>query len=357
MPGEAVTFALALGAAWILTPPLRRLALRWDFVDRPGPRKIHAAPMPLFGGWAIFAGLLLATVWREGGSLRAAVLGGGALLLVVGTLDDRGRLHPQIKLALAMPAAALLAIAAGVHGACPIESVAGPGSVAEVVCSGGLSLLWIVGVTAAFSILDHMDGLCAGTAAVGAGFLVWLGILNGQPGLALSAAALAGAAIGFLYWNFVRHQIFVGDGGAMLLGFSVAVLALALRPPYPAGAGWVLRILVVGVPIFDTLLVSVSRGRRGCWPFAAPGKDHTAHRLARSGLGSRRAVLLMWLAGVALGSLALLVRLTGDGGAWVVAILLGTAAGVAVVVLERAWPVVAGEHPGGPASVDDQRSQ
>ncbi len=124
------------------------------------------------------------------------------------------------------------------------------------------------------------------------------------------AAATLGAALGFLRWNFKPAKIFMGDGGAMFLGFLMAALAIKLRSPqFSPTASWLIPVFVLGVPIFDTTLISFSRGRRGLLPFTSPGKDHTAHRLANLGLGQKGAVLAIYGAGAVFGGLALLIRL------------------------------------------------
>jgi UDP-GlcNAc:undecaprenyl-phosphate GlcNAc-1-phosphate transferase len=193
------------------------------------------------------------------------------------------------------------------------------------------------GVTASFSILDHMDGLCAGIAAVAAGFFTVSAILNGQMLVRTLGAAALGAALGFLRWNFNPAKIFMGDGGAMFLGFLMATLGLKIRPEGVAfPATWLVPLLILGVPVFDTALVSISRARRGLLPFTSPGKDHTAHRLSNLGLGHRGAVLALYgLAGFC-GSLALLIPHLTPGSACVLAGILVACGLVAVLLLESA---------------------
>src|SRR2546426_3074348 len=170
MAGGLLAFAIALIASLILTVPVRALALRVGMVDLPGPRKVHLTPIPLLGGLAIYGGIVLAILFALDGTARAqstGILAGATLVAVVGILDDRGLLHHQIKLFVGMPVAGGILLASGIHA-----------QVFGVLLGGrtgwfldvALTLFWVVGVTAAFSILDHMDGLCAGAAAVGALF-------------------------------------------------------------------------------------------------------------------------------------------------------------------------------------------
>ena len=232
------------------------------------------------------------------------ILAGATLLAVVGFLDDGGLLHHQVKLFIGMPVAALFLLASGIRAQFFSEFVPG---IAGVVLDGCFTVFWVVGITASFSILDHMDGLCAGIAAVAAALFHSFRQPE-RPDLVrtLGAAAL-GAALGFLRWNFNPAKIFMGDGGAMFLGFLMAALGLKIRPEgshFPAT--WLVPVLILGVPIFDTTLVSISRARRGLLPFTSPGKDHTAHRLSNLGLGHRGAVLVLYCLALAFGGLGVL---------------------------------------------------
>jgi UDP-GlcNAc:undecaprenyl-phosphate/decaprenyl-phosphate GlcNAc-1-phosphate transferase len=300
------TFAVALCTSLVVTVPVRQFAVRVGMVDLPGPRKVHLQPIPLLGGIAIYAAVMLAVLVSYSGEALSeipGILAAATLLLLVGTLDDRGWLHHQIKLFLAMPLAGVIVLAAGVHAR--VFSTFLPGRFG-FVADAALTLFWVTGVTASFSILDYMDGVCAGVAAIGCLFFAVLAMLDGQVLVSTLAAAVMGAALGFLRWNFSPAKIFMGDGGAMLLGFLAATLALKLRVSARSSATWLVPVLVLAVPIFDTTLVSISRLRRGLLPFASPGKDHTGHRLANSGLGTRGAVLAMYAMGISFGLLAIL---------------------------------------------------
>jgi UDP-GlcNAc:undecaprenyl-phosphate GlcNAc-1-phosphate transferase len=339
-------FAAALVASASLTPVARQVALRLGVLDRPGPRKVHFMPMPLLGGLAIYTGAVLAIILFIDGNARAQVVGilaGATLLAIVGTLDDRGLLHPQIKLMVAMPLAALILLISGIRVTIldtllVHSSPSHPLSSAPLLLgSSALTILWVVGITAAFSILDHMDGLCAGVAAVASAFFLLFSILSGQVLVGTLAAALLGASLGFLRWNFNPAKIFMGDGGAMFLGFMMAALGLKLRfPQLPQSTSWMIPVLILGVPIFDTALVTISRARRGLIPFSSPGKDHTAHRLANLGLGQRGAVLVLYAVGGLFGLLALLVSRLSVGQAYALAGVVILAALLAIAALERA---------------------
>jgi UDP-GlcNAc:undecaprenyl-phosphate/decaprenyl-phosphate GlcNAc-1-phosphate transferase len=337
MYAGVLAFFIALLSSLMLTMPVRALALRVGMVDLPGPRKVHARPIPLLGGLAMYGAVLLAILFALDGPARAqsaGILTGASLVALVGFLDDRGLLHHQVKLFVGMPLAACILLASGIH-AQVFELFAS--SRWAYVLDAGLTLFWVVGVTASFSILDHMDGLCAGVAAMASFFFAVLAYLEGQTLVSTLAAAVLGAATGFLRWNFKPAKIFMGDGGAMFLGFLMATLGLKLRLSEASHLSAALvPLLILGVAIFDTTLVSISRTRRGLLPFAAPGKDHVAHRLANLGLGQRGAVVTSYLLGAVAGGLALLFAYLQTGAALISLSVLAVMLMCAVVLLERA---------------------
>jgi UDP-GlcNAc:undecaprenyl-phosphate/decaprenyl-phosphate GlcNAc-1-phosphate transferase len=337
MYAGVLAFFIALLSSLMLTMPVRALALRVGMVDLPGPRKVHARPIPLLGGLAMYGAVLLAILFAFDGPARAQIAGivtGASLVAAVGFLDDRGWLHHQVKLFIGMPLAACILLASGIHAQIFEAMVSGR---VGYLLDAGLTLLWVVGVTASFSILDHMDGLCAGIAAMASFFFALLAYLDGQTLVSTLAAAVLGAATGFLRWNFKPAKIFMGDGGAMFLGFLMATLGLKLRLSHANHLSAALvPVLILGVAIFDTTLVSVSRSRRGLLPFAAPGKDHVAHRLANLGLGQRGAVISLYLLGAAAGALALLFAYLRTEMALAMTLVIGILVICAIVFLERA---------------------
>jgi UDP-GlcNAc:undecaprenyl-phosphate/decaprenyl-phosphate GlcNAc-1-phosphate transferase len=337
MTAGLLAFLIALSASLVLTVPVRALAIRVGMVDLPGPRKVHLKPIPMLGGLAMYAGVMLAILVVFDGAARAQILGivsGATLVAVVGFLDDRGWLHHQIKLFVGMPLAAAILLASGIHTQVFGQLIGGrPGYWLDAA----LTIVWVVGITASFSILDHMDGLCAGVAAMAAVFFAMIAYLNGQTLVTTLAAAVLGASAGFLRWNFKPAKIFMGDGGAMFLGFLMATLALKMRMEHASMvAGWLAPVLILSATIFDTTLVTISRSRRGLLPFATPGKDHSAHRLANLGLGQRGAVLAMYLAGATCGCAAVVVSYLSDWGAAVIGLLAVISMFLAVALLERA---------------------
>src|SRR5438105_8549950 len=337
MAAGLLAFFIALFVSLLVTLPVRMLALRVGMVDLPGPRKVHLQPIPLLGGLAMYAGVVLGVLFLFTGPARAQITGiltGATLIAAVGILDDRGLLHHQVKLFVGMPVAAGILLLTGIRA--QVFSVLLGGRGAEVL-DAVLTVLWVVGITASFSILDHMDGLCAGVAAMASVFFALLAYLNGQTLVTILAAAVLGAATGFLRWNFKPAKIFMGDGGAMFLGFLMATLGLKLRLEHSNHfASWLAPVLVLGATIFDTTLVTVSRSRRGLLPFATPGKDHAAHRLANVKLGQRSAVLVMYLIGAISGSLAILASYLSTTRTILLAVAVVATTLIGVALLERA---------------------
>src|SRR6202790_5317355 len=337
MAAGLLAFFVALIASLLLVVPVRSLALRVGMVDLPGPRKVHLRPIPLLGGLAMYGAVMIAVLFVFGGPARAqieGILAGASLVAAVGILDDRGWLHHQVKLFIGMPLAAVILLITGIHA--QVFSVLLGGRTGYIL-DAILTVVWVVGVTASFSILDHMDGLCAGIAAVASVSFAIIAYLNGQTFIATLAAAILGAATGFLRWNFKPAKIFMGDGGAMFLGFLMATLGLKLRLDHSNHlSAWLAPLLILGVTIFYTTLVTISRSRRGLLPFTTPGKDHTAHRLANLGWGQRGAVLALYCLGALTGAVAILLSYVPARAALFAAAIAVAFVIVGVALLERA---------------------
>lgn len=277
-------------------PVVRRLSIRWHIIDQPAARKVHQAPMPRFGGLAMVAAVLLAVVVFEDRfriNQLVSILIGAAWVSVLGGIDDRWGLRPVLKFAGQVVAVAIL-IATGVQvHLFPFQ-----------VLDWAVTVLWVVGLTNALNFLDNMDGLSGGIAAIASGFFLLMAVQSGQYLVGGLAAALLGASVGFLLYNFNPATIFMGDTGSLFLGFTLAALGIKLRfPTNTVSVTWMVPVLVLGLPIFDMALVVFSRIRRGLSPVTA-GKDHTSHRLVRMGYTQREAVLALYLVAGILGMVA-----------------------------------------------------
>ena len=323
-----VVFALALAGTLAATPLVRRLAWRLGVTAQPAANRFHSRPTPLLGGLAIYAAVMLVMAGAAGrAEVRelAGILGGASLVALLGAWDDRRPLSPYVKLAGEALAAGVL-IASGVQVTLLGQRLGGGlGAAADL----GLTLLWVVALTNAANLLDNMDGALAGVTLVAAAAIALLAQGSGQLLVAPLAAALAGACLGFLAYNRSPASIFMGDAGSLFLGFLLAALGIKLRfPGQSPAASWMVPVLVLADPLFDTLLVVVSRLRRGLNPLKHGGKDHLAHRLVARGATAREAVQTLWLLGCAAAALSLyLGRLDrGDTGpAWLALVAAGAA--------------------------------
>jgi UDP-GlcNAc:undecaprenyl-phosphate GlcNAc-1-phosphate transferase len=289
--------ASALFIALGIMPLVKRAAVRWGFIDQPSARKVHTRPTPRLGGVAIYLACIAALLAFSGRfyvSQLVSILVGASLVSFLGVWDDRHGLRPVLKLVGQMLAAGILILSGIQVGFLPIPVLNLLGT-----------LLWVVGITNALNLLDNMDGLSGGVATIGCIFFLLLAAMSGQYLVGILAAALLGACLGFLYYNLNPANIFMGDSGSLFIGFVLAALGIKLRfPDNVAFVTWMVPVVVLGLPIFDTALVVVSRLRRRIHPFTA-GKDHVSHRLVRLGATQREAVLMLYLVCCALGVVAI----------------------------------------------------
>lgn len=295
-------FSATLLLVWVLTPLVIRIARSSGFLDHPNQIKQQASPMPYLGGVALLvtfsAAVLTAALIRpptEGLGELALILGLGLGLSLMGLADDLKGLNHWLRLA-GETGVALILFAAGLQ-VLLFE---------QTLVDAALTVLWIVGITNAFNLLDNMDGLSAGVAAISAFFFFLIAVLNGQFLVAGLSIAVVGCALGFLRHNFHPAKIYMGDAGSLYLGFLLAVIGLKLRFDGPKQITFMVPILVLGMAIFDTALVVLTRllNRRSPW---SGGRDHTSHRLVFVGLPVRVAVSLIFAGQIALGWLAVLM--------------------------------------------------
>jgi UDP-GlcNAc:undecaprenyl-phosphate GlcNAc-1-phosphate transferase len=312
----------AFVTAALLVPVVRRFAVAWGITDHPAPRKIHAIPTPYLGGLAIAAAAVLAAAAAPGwGTDAALVLGGALVVATAGLVDDIRTVRPATRVLIEV-CAATAAFSAGWR----VRLVNDPVDLA-------LTVVWIVLVTNAFNLLDNMDGAMATVGAVIGAALAVAGMLDGDWFAATVAAAVAGACTGFLVHNWHPASIFMGDAGALFVGFLVAALALGVGPvDDPSGA--VVAVLLVAPVLFDTTLVVLSRWRAHR-PVFAGGTDHTSHRLLQQGLSPAAVCVMLASAAVVTAVLGVAVA-QGAMSAWIPASAVGPTAFVALVVLLRA---------------------
>lgn len=301
---------LAMVVACALTWPVRALSFAIGAVAQPGGRRIHQQPTAQAGGLAIYAGFWVALLilhWPPSPAVLS-ILAGSVLLLAMCLLDDIKNLSPVLRL-FGQFVVAVIAVAGGVevHGFTNPLSIFGHYSYVPLGwLSAPLTILWIMALTNAMNWIDGLDGLVAGVAAMSALTIMVGAAATGSPLVALAAGALAGGCLGFLPFNFNPARIFMGDTGAMFLGYMLACIAV-LGPFKSATAVAVLvPLLLLGVPIFDTVTAIVRRLLAGKSPLAAD-RGHVHHRLIDRGLSVRQAVLTIYLLTAILCLLALML--------------------------------------------------
>lgn len=310
-----LTFLIALVLTILLTPMVRSFAPEIGAMDKPSARKVHSSNIPRNGGIAIYFGVLVAVLFGiliggVSGTLinprpLLGILLGGSIVLLIGFLDDLYRLPALLKL-FGQILGATVAIIFGVeitfisnpfNGLFPLGYVAIP-----------LTLLWLVGMTNAINLIDGLDGLAAGVTAISAGTLFFVALRTHQLGAALIMLALCGAALGFLRFNFFPASIFLGDAGSYFLGFTLAAASIVGVFKTTLVVALVIPLLILGVPIFDTIFAILRRLKDKKSPFAADNK-HIHHLLLRAGLNHREAVLSIYIACFLLSAIALIMAL------------------------------------------------
>lgn len=295
-----LTFRLVLTTglvSLVLGPVAFLLTRRYGLIDIPNqaPHKHHLSPVPLAGGIVLFISVL--SVLLLEGKLSSPqlfpIIGASPIVIFFGLWDDAKSLSPLWKL-IGQILATLLLIYLGVQVRLFHQDW----------LNIALTLLWVVGVTNAFNFVDSMDGLALGLAGVAFAFFMFVTLESLQYDLSLFSTILLGACLGAYYYNASPAHFYLGDSGSQFLGFVLASLAIAYNPiGFSRAASWYVPILLVGVPLFDTALVVVSRLRRKK-PVYKAATDHTYHRLVFWGLPSTRAVLSMHVVAIFLGCIA-----------------------------------------------------
>lgn len=321
-------FSFAFALALLLVPLARRLAFRLNMIDHPEGRKAHAQPRPLLGGLAIYFAFTLTLLLQVIGyqffqnqtwfSSRFAFLtaqsrhflevapkllaiwGGGTLMVILGFIDDRrgAGFSYKIKFATQIVAAALLPLAGVYTDFLP-----------STFLNAILTIVWIVGLTNAFNLLDNMDGLSAGVAVIAAAIFFLITATQAQVFSAMIFAVFSGAVLGFLIYNFNPAKIFMGDTGSLFLGYLLAALSITSSYVVPASINLlpvISPLLILSLPIFDTLSVMFIRRREGR-PLFIGDRRHFSHRLVELGMSQRGAVIFIYLVALSIGVAASLL--------------------------------------------------
>jgi UDP-GlcNAc:undecaprenyl-phosphate GlcNAc-1-phosphate transferase len=298
IPVLIVGFVASLG----LTPLSRQIAMRLGVIDKPNaPRKTHKDNKPMMGGLAIYAALVLSLFLFSPPQHileLGAIVGGAGLVALIGLLDDRYGLSWRLRLSVQFLAAMVLVLV-GIQ----IRLFGTP------LIDIPITLIWVVALTNSTNFLDNMDGLTAGLSAIAAGWFLLIAVTQGQILVSLLAAAMLGSAVGFLAYNFAPSSTFMGDMGALTLGFLLATLAIKLNfATQPLNVTWMVPVLVLALPVFDINLVVWTRLAEGRSPVDA-GRDHTSHRLMTLGLSARQTLFCLYGICMLFGAIAFMVSI------------------------------------------------
>jgi len=314
MIGVFSAFGLSLLLALVLTPVARWVALRIGCLDPVKERGVHTEPKPYLGGVAIYLAFTLA-VLATGWPLDRGVLGilaAGTATFLIGLVDDLRRptgIPARYKFLLQVLAAALLVYGFDVR-IYWIKNPFTPNIPDDYLYfgpwAGPLTILWLVSFTNIINLVDGLDGLAAGISALASLTLFVVSLQQGDVRLMVLPAALAGAAVGFLRYNFNPAKIFMGDAGALFLGFALGAIAIHSVLKSAAAVGVAVPILAVGLPVIDTALAIVRRLASGR-SIGEPDRDHLHHRLMRLGLSHRDTVLVLWAVSASLGLAAVVI--------------------------------------------------
>ncbi len=298
-------FIISLIITLLLTPLSKKLALFTGAVDRPNGRRINKKPIPNCGGLAIYGGFTISVLFftQLNRSITGVILG-GTFIIILGILDDLYELSPRIKL-LGQIISAFVLIFFGIE----IQFITNPfgGLFYLGIWSIPLTILWVVGITNTVNLVDGLDGLAAGVSAIAAVTLFLVGLQEGQIIAAILAFAIAGSSLGFLKFNFHPAEIFMGDAGAMFLGYMLAAISIVGALKSAAAVTLIVPVLALGIPIFDTIFAIIRR-LYNKKPIGKADQGHIHHRLLALGWTHTEAVVIVYVISIFLGLMALIIN-------------------------------------------------
>ena len=330
MPDHVLAFMIALGVALFLTPVVISFARRTGALDAPDARKVHVRPIPRIGGIGIYAAFMVSVLVQMSISDLSpelmtslwGLLAGGTIIVAIGIIDDYRDLPAKVKLLGQIFAACVLVIGFDVR----IDVITDPlgDFIYLEYFAIPATIFWVVGLTNTVNLIDGLDGLAAGVSSIAAVTIFLVAMEEGIPFVAMITAALAGAAIGFLYYNFNPARIFMGDTGSMFLGFMLAGISVIGAVKSAATIALIVPILALGLPILDTTFAIVRRARNHR-PIFKPDKGHLHHRLLAHGFTQKQAVLLMYVVSALFGLCALALTAVSTQAALLIIILVAAA--------------------------------
>jgi len=334
--GIAVAVALVLSLA--ATPAVKWFAVRIGAMDVPkDSRRVHKSPIPRLGGLAIFIGFLLSVLLFADITLQIrGILIGAVIIVILGVIDDIVSLRAYIKLVVQI----IAAIVAVYHGIV-IEVFSNPLVFAEAELwflgyfSIPITILWIVGITNSVNFIDGLDGLAVGVSTISSIVMLVIAVMvpDADANVAIIMAALAGACIGFLPYNFNPAKIFMGDTGALLLGYVLATVSIIGLFKFYAIVSFAAPFLVLAVPFFDTSFAFFRRLLKGQNPMSAD-RGHLHHRLIDFGLNQKQAVTVLYAVSGLLGLVAVVITTRSEIRALILIIAVVIAAAIVFFVFK-----------------------
>jgi UDP-GlcNAc:undecaprenyl-phosphate GlcNAc-1-phosphate transferase len=358
MTFEYLIFLLPVGLSLLLTPVVISYAKRIGAIDQPNERKVHTQPIPRLGGVVIyisfFVSLIVAIMIDPGiGTLaglspRSGVMlvGSLTLVLILGIWDDLHSLPPAKKFVGELIAASIV-----YFSGFQITSITHPFSASYLnvgVFSYFLTVIWIVGVTNAFNLIDGLDGLASGVALIVSITIFSISLIKGDAATSVMAVLMAGTLIGFLRYNFQGAKIFLGDSGSLFIGFTLAILSMQSSTKGSTAFSIIIPVLALGLPIMDTVLSMIRRFIRSVLPRGEkqssfmgkltamfhPDRGHIHHQLISKGFSHTRAVLLLYVVSCLFGLGAFAITLSNNFGATLIIISISIATFIGVSQLK-----------------------
>ncbi|WP_226643222.1 glycosyltransferase family 4 protein [Mesobacillus subterraneus] len=325
-----LTLMISFFAAILLTPLVKKFAIKIGATDKPNYRKVHQNIMPRLGGLAIYISFLIG-IFLISPDIKYywPLVIGSFIIVLTGFVDDIKEISPKVKLS-GQILAALIVVVWGDLNVEFINLPFGGGQLNFGIFSYPITMIWIIGITNAINLIDGLDGLAAGVSTIALLSIAGMAVVMGNPYVMMIALIVAAASIGFLFYNFHPAKIFMGDTGALFLGYIIGVLSL-LGFKGVTVLSLIIPIIILGVPISDTFFAIVRR-LVNKQPLSAPDKSHLHHCLLRTGFSHRQTVLLIYAMSAIFGLTAFIFS---QSTVWGSVIILTTLIVVIEVIVEK----------------------
>lgn len=314
-----LTLVICFFSSLLLTPLVKKLAFLIGATDKPNYRKVHQKIMPRLGGLAIFLSFIIGIlIYKPISATYLPIIIGSIIIILTGMLDDVKEISPKLKLLGQIAAAAVVVIMGNIQ----VEFINLPfgGKIEFGILSIPMTMLWIIGITNAINLIDGLDGLAAGVSTIALFSIAGMSYITGQIIVSIIALIVAVSTTGFLFYNFHPAKIFMGDTGALFLGYIISVLSL-LGYKNVTFISLIIPVIILGVPISDTFFAIIRR-LANRQPLSAPDKSHLHHCLLRSGFTHKQTVLLIYAMSIILGLAAFIFYLATVWGAMLIIVAL-----------------------------------